>query len=220
MKKKLNLVLVGSTGRMGQEILKLTESHNCEVIFEINSASPNYPQPKVKVDVVVDFSTPEVSGHALQWCLKNKIPFVTGTTGWSSEQLVELQSAGEKIPVFFSSNMSLGVNALAECLKNFSKQFKADKIEIIETHHIHKKDKPSGTALLLQDAIEGKVVIQSIREGDVFGIHKVFFYTKGERLGFEHHAMSREIFAEGALKAAEWLAHKGPGFYNMKDLLK
>jgi len=175
-------------------------------------------------DAVVDFSAPAAACGYAAACAKARVPFVTGTTGFSKPQLAALRAAGRKTPVFFSPNMSPAVNltfalaALAAArLKNFD-------IHIHEAHHTAKKDAPSGTALRYAERIaaaRGGALppISSVRAGDIVGDHTVLYAGPHERVELRHMAHSRAVFAAGALKAAAWLAGKKPGFYDYADLL-
>jgi 4-hydroxy-tetrahydrodipicolinate reductase len=158
--------------------------------------------------------------------LQYRQPLVIGTTGHSAEQRSVIEKTAEFLPVVFASNFSVGVNALFALTKRagdiFGDEFRA---EIVETHHRMKKDAPSGSAKTLAEIlskaqnITDQVPIQSIREGDVVGEHTVIFSGPGERLELTHRARSREIFARGALRAAEWVIGKPPGLYAMQDVL-
>ena len=182
---------------------------------------------KAKVDVVIDFSSPDGTALITAWCQKNKVALVSGTTGLSPLQEKELVIASKEIPVFRSPNMSLGLNGMIEALKTFCQEFSEGEVVIEETHHKNKKDSPSGTAKLLHHIVRENVKPEvkvsepvSFRVGEVFGVHKVSFIGGGEVVNFEHQALSRGIFAQGAIHAAKWLVGKGPGLYSMEDMLR
>ena len=175
-------------------------------------------------EVVIDFSTPPATLKHIEICEKNKKPIVIGTTGFTPEQKKNIGASAKKIPVILSSNMSIGVNVLWHLIAEASKTLGPDfNISISETHHIHKKDKPSGTAKTMSEVVEqirkNLPRIESIREGEVVGDHTILFETARECLKITHHAKAREIFAEGAITAARWILDKKPGLYDMRDVL-
>lgn len=173
-------------------------------------------------DVAIDFSLPEAFDPVLALCLDRARPLVSGTTGLSAAQRSAIASAGERIPVLWASNFSLGVAVLAELVERASKALQGWDCDIVESHHTQKKDAPSGTALMLGDAAgQGGADPRyaSIRAGDIVGEHLVQFTTAGERIELVHRATNRDIFARGALHAAVRLARRGPGVYRLRDLL-
>lgn len=222
----LNLALYGAPGRMGQEILKIAEHEKgwgAPIAVTRNGWEDLASQ---NVDVVIDFSSPAGFIDALEWCEKNKIALVSGTTGLSTQDDRRLQAAAKKIPVLWSANMSLGVHILAKALKAL-RPLRDWDFQIEETHHRLKKDKPSGTALFLQKELAAIFPDQtlpeplSLRLGAEVGIHRVSAASQEEVLILEHRALSRTVFARGALTAARWLAkRKGKaGLYRMADVL-
>ncbi len=230
---KIKVAVIGASGRMGQEICeKLINNKKFEATlailrsgeappFKANSKSLSGKE-KIKLDVVVDYSTPEFLVETIQFCVAQRIPLVTGITGLSKEQLKALEAAAKKIPVFYSANMSVGVAAMKAAMEIFSKISGFD-FQIIESHHRNKKDKPSGTALALQAELE-KVTNKkwpgpiSYRVGGVIGEHEVVAASAGEIIRISHEALSRGIFAEGSLRAAEFVCGKKPGMYNMTHI--
>ncbi len=197
------------------------------------------------VDLIVDFSSPEGLREALKAAEKYSKPLVSGTTGITPDLENELKKAAEKLPILYSPNMSFGVNAMFWLAREMAKILGSEfDIEIFEIHHRHKKDAPSGTALRLAREIADEmgrklqnvaifdrhelhrertpeeIGIQAARGGDVPGEHTVFFFGQGERLELTHRAGTREIFARGALRAAQWLYNQKAGFYSMFDVLK
>lgn len=223
--KKTRIALVGATGRMGLEILDLTRNNKAfEVSVEISRSTGGFKKINSKqMDIVLDVSLPEGFEVALDWCIKNKKPFVSGTTGLSKEQIKKLDVAAKIIPVLWSSNMSMGIALLQKAIAAMGKCDDFD-IAIEETHHKRKKDRPSGTAILLQTAVEksAKRKIEtpvSLRGGGVFGIHKVHYFGEEETISFEHQALNRKVFARGALIATSWLVRQKPGRYGMQDVL-
>ncbi len=184
-------------------------------------------------DVVIEFTTPSATLKHLTICEKKNVPVVIGTTGSSQEEVDEIRTISEKIPVLISPNMSLGVNLLFKLVKEAATILKDYEVEIVETHHNKKKDAPSGTAKKLAGIITesknadlekivkyGHIPIHSLRFGNVVGEHRVIFAGKSERLELFHRAEDRETFARGALKAAAFIVNQQPGLYSMEDILK
>ncbi len=228
MKKKLNIVVVGARGRMGREVIKVVSKDNSLKLsatidndkkFELKNLR------KINADVVIDFSIPQGAVEAAFWCAQLKIPLVTGTTGLNKKQELQIRRASKKTAILVSPNMSVGVNALVEALKAFCKKFGRCRVEIEETHHIHKRDKPSGTARFLEKVVRGEIskgsVVKkpkSLRRGEILGVHKVNFISESERVCFQHTATDRSLFARGAIKAAKWLVGRNPGMYSLGNL--
>lgn len=174
-------------------------------------------------DVAIDFSLPEAFDAVLALCLDRARPLVSGTTGLSAGQRSAIVSAGERIPVLWASNFSLGVALLAELVERASQALRGWDCDIVEAHHTQKKDAPSGTALTLGEAARqggADPRYASIRAGDIVGEHLVQFATAGERIELVHRATNRDIFARGALHAAARLAARGPGVYRIRDILE
>ncbi len=195
-------------------------------------------------DVLIDFTHPESTLKHLELCVKHQKALVIGTTGFSESERKKILEAAQKISVVFSSNMSVGVNVMWKIIAEATKALGPSyDIEVLEMHHRLKKDAPSGTAMttaevlaeasgrnLSKDAIYARqgmigerkaneIGIQTLRGGDVVGDHTVYFAGIGERLEITHRATSRDTFAQGALRAAEWLIGKKPGLYSMQDVL-
>lgn len=173
-------------------------------------------------DVIIDFTNPETSIRHAKVCVELGKKFVCGTTGFSSSQLAELEELAKKTPTLVAPNMSLGVNLLRKVSSIMAKNLDDEwDVSVHESHHRHKLDAPSGTALLLGNAIsEHNVHYSSIRAGDIVGEHTVMFATNGERVELTHKASNRSIFATGAFKAASWLNSQPAGkLYSMSDVL-
>ncbi len=209
-----NIFLFGSSGKMGKEISRLIQ----------NDKKLKLTEKIEKADVIIDFSNAEAFLKNLEAALKNKTPFVCGTTGLSEKQFKALKTASKKIPTLWASNMSMGVTVLSEMLKNL-KAIKDYDFSIEETHHIHKKDAPSGTALTIQGHLEkaiGKKVkdVISHREGEVFGQHKVIVKGPEETILIQHDALNRTVFARGAVACAKWILKKKAANYSIRDVLK
>ena len=224
VKKNLNLALVGARGKMGEAIQELVaKDRGLKVTALINTPKDWEEVDPRSVDVVIEFSSPKGMLNALAWCLKFKKPFVSGTTGISTKDRGALTRAAKKIPVLYSANMSMGIAVMSAMLKAFG-AIKEWNFQIEEAHHAHKKDKPSGTALLLQQTLKSVVGRKlpeplSIREGEIPGTHEVWAEGPEETLVLQHTATNRRIFARGALRAARWLFDKKrPGLYDLSHL--
>lgn len=189
-------------------------------------------------DIIVDFSSPEVTNQLVEIAYKNNIPIVIATTGLSKKDIAMIKKYAEYIPIFQSANMSFDVALLKNILKNITVQLSDVDIEISETHHNQKKDSPSGTAKMLAEAInetlgykkkivygrvkkrkKNEIGISSIRGGNIVGEHTIQFFSNYETLEIKHTVYSRKVFVEGALKAVRFLIVKEPGLYNMDDLI-
>lgn len=249
----INILLSGCNGKMGQVITRLSENFDGLKIaagFDINN-NLNNPYPvftslndvDVAADAIIDFSNPKAFNGLVEFAQERRIPIVVATTGLSTEQTEMLKSqVSKRIPVFFSANMSLGVNLLMDLVKKAAKVLEGQfDIEIVEKHHNQKIDAPSGTALAIADAINdaldekceymydrhsrrkkrGKqeIGIHAVRGGTIVGDHSVIFAGNDEIIEINHIAMSKEIFAVGALKASKFIASRKPGLYSMKDLI-
>ena len=155
---------------------------------------------------------------------KYRKPLVCGTTGLSEEHFAKLKSSAAEFPIFYAPNMGIGVNVLAQMLHRAKDDLISNfDIKIIDTHHKHKKDAPSGTALFLANQLQTQdtqIPITSIREGEAFGTHEVILSTPDETITITHQALNRNVFAMGAIKAAMWLASQKNGLYSFQDLLK
>lgn len=260
--------IVGAMGRMGTTIASLAEKDDR---FQLSAAIEHdghtslgkeyafyNPAPSVKPLVVetinnvnlsslnglIDFSLPESGLTAAQKAAEAGIPFVSGTTGWTQEQIEEMQKLSEKNPMLLASNMSVGVNLLFELVRLASRGVKGRgfDVEMMEIHHRHKKDAPSGTARTLEKILleemnfEAKNIVHgrsgiigerpdnqigslALRGGDVVGDHTVFFLGDGERIELKHQALSRNTFAGGALQALLFIQDKKPAMYSMSDVV-
>ncbi len=161
---------------------------------------------------------------ALKWCVKNKIPFVSGTTGITAVDKKLLKSAAKKIPVLWSPNMSVGINLFLKVISALGSNLSKFDLQIEEAHHAKKKDSPSGTAKILQESAEHVAKrklppVLATRGGGIIGVHKLQLMDEEEILTIEHTALQRSVFAKGAISAAIWLSKRKAGFYNMQDVL-
>ncbi|MFN8846326.1 MAG: 4-hydroxy-tetrahydrodipicolinate reductase [Bdellovibrionales bacterium] len=226
--KNLKLGIIGSSGRMGIEVQKAAEEMGFSISQLINSENlstflKNTQKPKV--DIWIDFSAPKVLNEILGHLQKYPAPLVSGTTGIDKEIKAKLLLVSKKSPVFWAPNMSIGVAVVTRMLEAFDGLDDFD-FQIDETHHKRKKDRPSGTAILLQDKLQevmGRKKIPSplaIRGGGVYGIHRIQAFSEEEIISIEHTALNRRVFAKGALWAAEKIAKYKSGYFEMKDLFK
>jgi len=247
------IIISGCNGKMGREIsVCASQRENCIVVggIDLNTELPNsfpvFAKPaeiNVNADVLIDFSNPILLPSLLQYAEKTGVPLVLCTTGYNSVQVESIERVSKSVPIFYSGNMSLGVNLLIELSKKAAQVLGSDfDIEIIEKHHNLKIDAPSGTALMIADGISSvressthyvydrhsqrkkretsEIGIHSVRGGSIVGEHEVIFAGPHEVITLSHSAQSKEIFALGAVNAAFFLAEQPAGLYNMSDLLK
>ena len=247
----VKIILSGCSGKMGHVITKCVENkENCEIVagVDINKSDAPYPifasfsEIDVDADVIIDFSHPSVLASLLEYCKKNKMPAVIATTGLSDEQKKEIEDTSKEVPMFFSANMSIGVNLISELAAKAARVLEGSfDIEIVEAHHNQKIDAPSGTALMLADSISdaltnkptyefdrhskrakrdpNEIGIHSIRGGTIVGEHEVIFAGLDEIITISHSARSKDLFAVGAVNAAAFLKGKPAGMYSMKQLV-
>ncbi len=246
------ILLGGCNGRMGRAVTECVRARcDCEIVagIDLNTEShagfPVFANPAncgLDADVLIDFSHPSALDGILAYAKEKRLPVVIATTGLSEEQKAQLDAAATVIPVFQSANMSLGISLLAELARRAASILGADfDVEIVEKHHNKKLDAPSGTALMLADAVsEGlphpseyvydrhavrrkrtkeEIGISSVRGGTIVGEHEVIFAGYNEVITLSHSAQSRELFAAGALTAGIFLAGKPCGLYTMTDLV-
>lgn len=229
------MLIHGANGRMGQALQRLCpEGGACTVVGAVSRKvgqrvidgvpqfSGNELAGAPEFDVAVDFSLPEGFDRILALCTERGRALVSGTTGLSDAQRAAIESAAARIPVLWAANFSLGVAVLASLVEQAARALPGWDCDIVEAHHVHKLDAPSGTALALGHAAgEGRAEPRyaSIRAGDIVGEHTVQFASAGERIELVHRATSRDIFARGALHAAARIAGKPPGSYSLRDIL-
>ncbi|CCC58126.1 MULTISPECIES: 4-hydroxy-tetrahydrodipicolinate reductase [Caloramator] len=250
----MKVLLHGCNGKMGQVLTRIISQMEdmkiiCGVDREPNKIKNPYPvydclsKVQEDVDVLIDFSNHSALDSILEFGLSKNVPLVICTTGFSPEEKEKMKKASEKIPILNSANMSIGINLITNLLKNIAPILYGDfDIEIIEKHHNQKLDSPSGTALMLADAINSSLQnsleyvygrhsktdkrkkeelgIHAIRGGAIVGEHSVIFAGAGEVIEINHSALSRDVFAYGAIRAAKFLVGKKPNFYTMNDVLK
>ena len=248
--------IVGSTGRMGEHLIKNVSENETlslaalHVFDELKVTVPNevlvtnsMKKMLETCDVIIDFSAPVATQELCEEALKNPTPLVIATTGFTAHQQNLLTEASKEMPVLYASNMSAGIALLKQLVEQVSATLKDFDIEIVEQHHRHKVDAPSGTALTLGEfAAKGRgldldavrvsgrdgqigarskdeIAVMALRGGDIVGRHTVGFYNDGEFLELNHTATSRETFSKGAIRAATWLVDQKPGLYSINDCL-
>ena len=261
----LRIVITGAAGRMGAEVIAATaEQPDVTIVggllrpgaladagswqtvagLTVPGAVLDGPSPALLtgIDAIIDFSTPEGALAAVNACVAAGVPFVSGTTGLSESDLGRLHEAARHIPIFYARNMSLGIATLLAMLPRIAAALAGFDVEIVETHHRHKVDAPSGTALALAEAIAGgteapadqriygrhgigprqpgEIGIHAVRAGGNPGEHQVIFASDGEELRLSHRSFSRRAYALGALQAARFVAARPPGFYGVHDLTR
>jgi len=254
--KKINLAISGCMGRMGQQLIKSSKSENIFKLTVLTESRPinkkfNGIKPELntlkafeKADIIIDFTIPRCTIEILKIASKLKKRLVIGTTGFDSKEENLIKKYSKKIPILKAGNMSLGVNLLMYLTEIASKSLNDDYLtKIYEIHHRHKKDFPSGTALMLGKGIANgkskdfnrligkkflnkktfpygkKINFNSLRKGEIIGEHEVKFSSGKEIITLNHEAFDRALYSDGALAAAKWLMKKKPGLYSMRDLL-
>lgn len=242
MTELCRIALAGASGKMGQAITRLARGDARVALHE--TSSRDAAALFNGADVVIDFSRPELTATLVHEAARTGKALVSGTTGLDATAMQLLADASKHAPILWSANMSVGVNLLAALVSQAARSLDSSTdIEIVEMHHRHKVDAPSGTALLLGEAAadgrkvrlqdvavrardghtgartEGSIGFATLRGGDVVGDHTVIFASEGERVELSHKASNRDVFAAGALRAALWLKNKPHGFYTMRDVL-
>ena len=254
--KKISLAITGCMGRMGQQIIKsirsdkdfklVTLTENRKISKKINGIKPSLNTEKAfkNVDLIIDFTVPKCTFEVLKIASKLKKRVVIGTTGFTKKQENLIKTFSRKIPILKAGNMSLGINLLMYLTEITSKSLGNSFLsKVFEIHHKHKKDHPSGTALMLGKGIAvgknknfykllgkkylnkkyfpygKKINFNSLRKGEVVGEHEVTFSSGKEIITLNHEAFDRALYSEGAFTAAKWLMKKKPGLYSMRDVL-
>ena len=254
--KKINLAITGCLGRMGQQLVKSSKkekyfklvavTENRVINKKVSGLRPQLNSASAFKDasVIIDFTVPKCTMEVLKVASKLKKRMVIGTTGFSKKEENLIKKYSRKIPILKAGNMSLGINLLMYLTEIASKSLKDNFLsKIFEVHHKHKKDHPSGTALMLGKGIatgknkdfykligkkylnkkvfpfSKKINFNSIRKGEIIGNHKVLFSSGKETITLDHEAFDRALYSEGAFTAAKWLMNKKPGLYSMRDVL-
>jgi 4-hydroxy-tetrahydrodipicolinate reductase len=208
--------LIGASGRMGKEIESLLNESGHTCVFKYDEEGEWKTESP---EVVIDFSLPMVFEQTLDYINQFKVPLVIGTTGLNSQQINALRELSKVVPVVHSSNFSVGIQMMIRCAEMLKENLSGWDIEISETHHRFKKDKPSGTALMIKNAVGDDVNISSLRLGNVPGDHTISFGGLGEVLSITHSATSRRTFSEGVLKSVLFVVNKKNGYYTFKEVL-
>ena len=254
--KKINLAITGCLGRMGKQLIKssksnksfklttLTENKHINKKISGIKVDLNTNQAFDKTDIIIDFTVPKCTLEILQIASKSNKRVVIGTTGFTQKEESLIKRYAKKIPILKAGNMSLGVNLLMYLTEVASKSLNDDYLsKILEIHHKHKKDYPSGTALMLGKGIANgkkknfynligkkflnkkffpygkKINFNSVRKSEIIGEHEITFSNGKETIKLNHEAFDRTLYSDGALIAAKWLMGKKPGLYSMRDLL-
>ncbi|MBQ3116261.1 MAG: 4-hydroxy-tetrahydrodipicolinate reductase [Clostridia bacterium] len=247
----INVLIHGANGRMGKKVFEACQNDDnvkavCGIDLVENLSNPDFPVysnfscVKEKVDVLVDFSSPACLDNVLEYSIKNSCPAVLCSTGYTAEQVEKIKEASNKVALFRSGNMSLGINLLIDLVKKASQVLENFDVEIIEKHHNQKVDSPSGTALMLAEAVKeiqeqkyftygreglvgkrdkNEIGIHAVRGGNIVGEHDVIFAGNFETITISHQATDRSVFAQGAVSAAKYLANKKVGLFNMNDVI-
>lgn len=247
-----NIAICGANGKMGKNIYNcIREREDCKAVAGVDIYTEQYAdfpivdapdKLPVKPDVIIDFSNPSLLDGLLDYCLSTGTPLVIGSTGYSDEQIAQIKKTSAQIPVFFTFNMSIGINLLVQLAKKAASVL-GDRfdIEIVEKHHNQKIDAPSGTAIMLGNAInetlenskhfvydrhsrrqkreKSEIGMHAIRGGTIVGEHDVIFAGQDEVITLSHSAASKMVFAEGAVNAAVYLKDRAPGLYDMQMLV-
>ena len=217
----------------------VADGHSKEGAARVENIYDDVANVREDFDAIIDFSAHNATISILKVAIVRRCGVVVATTGHDDEEKKYIEYASRFIPIFYSGNMSLGIAAMARCVGETLRLFKKADVEIIETHHVQKLDAPSGTALMLADvvkrAIGGRIVlsrcgygakedgdigVHSLRMGGVFGVHEVRINTGSEVMEFKHEALSRSVYAKGAIEAVRFIKNKGAGLYGMADLLR
>lgn len=249
----MKVLLHGCNGRMGQTLTKIiSQLDNVDAVCGVDMFPEKFNNPypvyksldevKEEVDVLIDFSNHQCLNSILEYGKKNKVALVICSTGFSDEEKSKMYEASKEIPILHSANMSLGVNLILSLVSQAAKVlYENFDIEIIEKHHNQKLDSPSGTALMIADAInealnntltynygrhsktqkreKNEMGIHAVRGGSIVGEHEILFAGPFENIEIKHTALSRDVFAYGAIRAAKYLYGKANGFYTMKDVI-
>ena len=239
----MKIIINGAAGKMGKIIAQMAGEDNIAACVDLAGGQGIYKSLEEfsgDADCVIDFSNHKAAVDVVNYCVKRNLPVLIASTGHDENELAKIKAASEKIPVFLSPNMSIGVALLADVAERVAKIFGECDIELIEAHHNQKLDVPSGTALMLakrlQEAREdltfnigrhengkrtkNEIGIHALRYGSEVGTHEIIFSNGLETITIRHDAKDRALFARGALEAVKWLVKQPAGFYSMRDFLK
>lgn len=225
----INVLISGISGNMGKAVyLNKTDNLNITCGVDLNRTQgfdcpvyKSFGEVKENVDLVIDFSSRGVFKELCKFVKTTKCALISGTTGLTEKDRSAIEKLSETVPVFISANMSFGINFLTSLFKSLSQTVDGLDIDIIEKHRKNKKDFPSGTSLMLRDALkkltENNITVHSLRAGDIVGEHEIVFTKGSETITVKHVAYSRNVFAEGAVKIAEKLPFMKKGLYTAED---
>ena len=214
----IRIGLIGAAGKLGTAIERLCQKDESLVVAARFQRQSSLLEGNF--DLYMDVSLAEDIEDRVSAALKTNRPILIGVTGLSDEQLNYLKESSKKIPIFYAPNFSIGIAIMKKLVEQMASLFYPDAmLSITETHHIHKKDAPSGTAKLLATAVGREVDIKSLRIGETIGIHEITFDSPEEQISLKHTAQSRDVFAKGALAAARFLSTQSPGLYTMESLM-
>lgn len=216
----MKIGIIGITGRVGYELTQLIPEENLAGGISSRTTAEGAEKIVKNSDVIIDFSRPAATLNALAVAAAYGVPFVSGTTGFTSGEFNQICEFSQNTPVLYASNFSLGIQMIAKMLRQCSQIFADFDFSIIERHHVHKKDAPSGTALFLEKQVLQKKQIVSIRAGNLCGEHICTFTGADEEVSIIHRAFNRTIFAKGAVACAEWLVGKPAKMYTAEDFLE
>lgn len=213
----MNYGLIGASGKLGKEVITVFTEHKSELVFSFDIQGE---WKQSDPEILIDCSLPEAIDKTLTFANNFNVPLIVATTGLSDKHISRLNEYSKQKPVVQSYNFSIGIQILLELTKKAYEKLPDWDVEISETHHRFKLDKPSGTAKMIQNIFEGKEVnTTSHRLGNVPGDHTVSFAGLGEVISIKHRALSRRTFAEGILKSAEFALNKGKGFFSFTDVV-
>lgn len=210
--------IIGYSGRMGQAVEELFSEAGHQLVYKLDE---DVEEEIAEPELIIDFSLKEAFAKTVEVIRSKEVPLIIGTTGLDEADLAELKKLAQKVAVIQSFNFSIGINILSKLVKKVNQYLDQDwDLEISETHHRFKKDKPSGTAIMLADLIDrDKIEMHSKRLGSEFGQHQLDFATTGELISLKHRAYSREAFTQGVLLSAERILELEAGFYNFEEIL-
>ena len=238
----MRIGVFGASGRMGQSVVRIAEAAGHEIVFRASAKAESLLAiAEARAEVAIDFSHAAAFRATVEACVAAELPLVSGTTGFGVEGEAALVAAAQSVAVLWEPNLSVGVYVLSALVREAAARLgETFDVEIVETHHKHKLDAPSGTALRLASSVQSarpelelgfgrhgaqaartgrELGVHAIRGGSVVGDHTVGFYGEAERIELSHRAESRDVFARGALRAAEWLAGQPRGRYGLGDVL-
>ena len=240
----MKIIVNGAGGHMGRALIESAEKRGHTAAAKVDKFAPGYTESieeyTGEADVIIDFSHHSSAKELCAYARARKLPLVIATTGHTESENALIKESAREIPVFYSANMSLGVALLIDLAKKAASVFPDADIEIVETHHNRKVDAPSGTAKMILEGLcevlpgkhgtygragmgareKDEIGVQSVRMGNVVGIHEVHVCTDTQCLTLRHEAYDRALFAQGALAAAEFICGRKPGLYGMKDLIE